>query len=85
MGGTSFFSTCPACKHARLQNGYTRTELTASLSAGQTVDAYCLICDIVWPISARERFLITTRLASEQPAPSQVPSRPSAFCWKESS
>ena len=74
MGSISFFSTCPACKHARLQNGYPRVELTASLDNGHTIDAYCLMCDIVWSISARERFLLATRLATEQDATPQVPS-----------
>jgi hypothetical protein len=32
---TAFFSTCPRCKHARLENGYERIELVESLSAGQ--------------------------------------------------
>jgi hypothetical protein len=55
---TAFFSTCPTCKHPRLQNGYERIELVESLAAGQAIDAYCLQCDVVWPISAQERFLI---------------------------
>jgi hypothetical protein len=55
---TAFFSTCPSCKHPRLQNGYERIELVESLGAGQAIDAYCLQCDVVWPISAQERFLI---------------------------
>jgi hypothetical protein len=29
-----------------------------SLGAGQEIDAYCLQCDVVWPISAQERFVI---------------------------
>jgi len=64
MGNSvSFFSTCPACRHARLQNGYTRAELTASLHGSDGIDAYCLMCDVVWPISAQERVLIGTQLA----------------------
>ena len=55
---TAFFSTCPRCKQPRLQNGYERIELVESLGAGQEIDAYCLPCDVVWPISAQERFLI---------------------------
>ena len=42
----------------RLQNGYERIELVESLGAGRAIDAYCLPCDVVWPISAQERFLI---------------------------
>jgi hypothetical protein len=55
---TAFFSTCPRCKHPKLQNGYERIELVESLGAGQAIDAYCLQCDVVWPISAQERVLI---------------------------
>jgi hypothetical protein len=55
---TAFFSTCPRCKHPRLQSGYERIELAVSLGAGQAIDAYCLQCDVVWPISVQERFLI---------------------------
>ena len=62
MGSISFFSSCPACKHARLQNGYTRSELTAALRTGDAIDAYCLMCDVVWSIRARERFMIASQL-----------------------
>ena len=55
---TAFFSTCPRCQQSRLQNGYERIELVVSLGVGQEIDAYCLPCDVVWPISAQERFLI---------------------------
>ena len=43
---TAFFSTCPSCKHPRLQNGYERIELVESLGTGQAIDAYCLPCDV---------------------------------------
>ena len=59
---TAFFSTCPRCKHARLQSGYERVELVESLSAGQGIDAYCMLCDGVWPVSAQERLLIARAL-----------------------
>ena len=57
---TAFFSTCPRCKHPRLQSGYERIELliVESLGAGREIDAYCLPCDVVWPISEQERSLI---------------------------
>jgi len=54
---TAFFSTCPRCKQPRLQNGYEQ-ELMESLGAGEGIDAYCLSCDVVWPISPQERFLV---------------------------
>ena len=74
MGSISFFSSCPACKQARLQNGYTRAELTVALRAGHALDAYCLMCDVVWSIGARERFLMARLLAAHQPATPQFPS-----------
>ena len=66
---TAFFSTCPSCKHPRLQNGYERIELVESLGAGQAIDAYCLQCDVVWPISAQERFLIARGITLPQHEP----------------
>jgi hypothetical protein len=85
MDNISFFSTCPACKHARLQNGYTRPELTAALNTDQAIDAYCLMCDALWAIGAQERLLITAQLAAgQQRAPQKPPgaathgARPSA-------
>jgi hypothetical protein len=68
MGDISFFSMCPACKHARLQNGYARAELVAALDTGRAIDAYCLMCDVVWPTDAQERFLIAARLAADRQA-----------------
>lgn len=68
MANISFFSVCPACKHARLQNGYTRGELSASLDTGRAIDAYCLMCDVVWQIDGQERFLISAQLAPDQQA-----------------
>jgi hypothetical protein len=73
MGNISFFSSCPACKHARLQNGYTRAEVTAALDTAHAIDAYCLMCDVVWPISARERFLITAQLTAHQQGAPETP------------
>ena len=66
---TAFFSTCPSCKHPRLQNGYERIELVESLGVGQAIDAYCLQCDVLWPISAQERFLIARGITPPQHEP----------------
>jgi hypothetical protein len=79
MGNSvSFFSTCPACRHARLQNGYTCAELAESLDTGHAIDAYCLMCDVVWPITAQERFLIATQLAASQQATAEFTSQAAA-------
>jgi hypothetical protein len=57
----------PRCKHARLQSGYERIELVESLSAGRAIDAYCLLCDVAWPIGAQERFLIARAIIPDNP------------------
>jgi len=67
----SFVSTCPLCGAPRRQHGYERTELAAALSGEQTIDAYCLGCDVVWPISTGERSLIA-RLIAREPARARV-------------
>jgi hypothetical protein len=59
----SFLSTCPLCSNPRPQHGYEKVELADSLTAEQAIDAYCLTCDVVWPISAEERSLVATLLA----------------------
>ena len=48
----SFFSTCPACGQQQLQLAYTRRALLSLLKTGNIIDAYCLACDVVWPVSA---------------------------------
>jgi hypothetical protein len=71
---TFFFSTCPSCKHSRRQSGYERIELVESLNAGQAIDAYCLTCDVVWPITAQERFLLAKEIVCE-PRPNAAPQK----------
>jgi hypothetical protein len=72
---TAFFSTCPRCKQTRLQNGYRRTELVESLGAAHEIDAYCLQCDVVWPITAQERFLIARGITPLHEPPLSVRKR----------
>jgi hypothetical protein len=57
----SFFSTCPACGQQQLQLAYTRHALLRLLKSGNIIDAYCLACDVVWPVTAQGR----VRLAKE--------------------
>jgi hypothetical protein len=61
----SFLSTCPLCGKPRPQHGYESIELAHSLSGEQAIDAYCLACDVVWPISDEERSLLGSRIAPE--------------------
>jgi len=66
-----FVSTCPSCRRQHLQHGHTRRALTKLLESRQIIDAYCLECDVVWPVTAEERALIacaiTTRPSSMGP------------------
>lgn len=62
----SFFSTCPACGQQQLQLAYTRRALLSLLKTGNIIDAYCLACDVVWPVSAQERSLMSAAIAGGQ-------------------
>jgi len=61
----TFVSTCPACGHQRLQNGYTRRALGKLLETNHTIDAYCVTCDVLWPVSAPERVVIARAIAAD--------------------
>ena len=62
----SLFSTCPVCGQQQLQLAYTRRALLSLLKTGNIIDAYCLACDVVWPVSARERNLMVAAIAAAQ-------------------
>jgi hypothetical protein len=62
----SFFATCPACGQQQLQLAYTRRALLSLLKTANIIDAYCLACDVVWPVSARERNLVVAAIAAGQ-------------------
>ena len=53
------------CRKVRAQHGYERIDLVDSLEGEQTIDAYCLTCDVLWPISADERSLLAILIARE--------------------
>ena len=63
----TFVSTCPACGHQRLQDGYTRRALIRLLAMSHTIDAYCITCDVLWPISAQERVVMARAIAADYP------------------
>jgi len=71
----SFFSTCPVCAQQQLQLAYTRRALLRLLKAGNTIDAYCPACDVVWSISAQERNTVTRAIAAGQPGATPLPRR----------
>jgi hypothetical protein len=68
-----FLSTCPACGQRRLQHGHSRRALMRSIETSQIIDAYCLLCDVVWPVSAQERELIAHAVAIRHPIVGEVP------------
>lgn len=48
---STFVSTCPKCGHKRPQHGYTRRVLFSLLNKRRKIDAYCIDCNVCWPIS----------------------------------
>jgi hypothetical protein len=65
----TFVSTCPACGLQRSQNGYTRRAIARLLETSHTIDAYCVPCDVLWPISADERSAMARIIATEDRVP----------------
>ena len=61
-----FLSTCPVCGEQQLQLAYTRRELLRLLENANIIDAYCLACDVVWPVNIQERNLVATTIAVAQ-------------------
>lgn len=61
----TFVSTCPKCGHERAQRGYTRRVLLNLLNRRSEIDAYCINCNVCWPISESERRAISPQLNAE--------------------
>jgi len=59
-----FVSSCPSCGRQQLQHGHTRRALSKLIESGQIIDAYCLECDVVWPVTAEERALIACSITT---------------------
>lgn len=51
----AFASTCPKCGHHRLQHGYSRRILLSLIIRRSSIDAYCIECNVCWPIGETER------------------------------
>jgi len=49
-----FMARCPKCGYKWLQDGYTRHTLQSLLRTKSTIDAYCMRCAVLWPISTEE-------------------------------
>jgi hypothetical protein len=79
-----FFATCPVCGQRQVQRAYTRRALVNLLENGRIIDAYCMTCDVVWPVSAQERSQVTSAMAarrrgaSPSPIGSDLPLQPPA-------
>ena len=63
----TFVSMCPTCGRPQLQDGYTRAALTRLLEYSRIIEADCLRCDVVWPISPEERGALAEAIAAEHP------------------
>ena len=50
-----FASTCPHCEREQPQDGFTVAEVSRLLHRGYLIEAYCAICDELWPISQQKR------------------------------
>ena len=59
-----FTAMCPKCKDVRCQRGYTPRSLFRLLGRNDVIEAYCVVCDEFWPISAGERRALAERLVS---------------------
>ena len=64
-----FLSWCSACGCPRLQLGHSLDGLLCLLDAELPISAYCLACDLVWPINSRERAAIARGLAAVRSVP----------------
>jgi hypothetical protein len=62
----AFLSTCPSCGHPRLQAGYTRGLLRRLIDIDHVIEAYCLACDALWPISTQERAVLCKAVTPDQ-------------------
>ena len=56
-----FLPMCPTCKEPRLQLAYSPGGLLRRLNGNRPIEAFCVICNQFWPITAQERL----RLAKE--------------------
>ena len=61
-----FLSTCPVCGEQQLQLAYTRRALSRLLENANIIDAYCLACDVVWPVNVQERNSVAAAIAAGQ-------------------
>ncbi|MBV9725032.1 MAG: hypothetical protein JO299_07645 [Gammaproteobacteria bacterium] len=63
---TPFMSICPRCNEPRLQLGYSRWGLLTRLEGDRPIEAGCVICDQLWPITPSERMALARELQQLQ-------------------
>lgn len=61
----SFLSTCPTCGHPKLQAGYSRGLIRRFIDINHVIEASCLACDLLWAISAQERFMLAKAVMAQ--------------------
>jgi hypothetical protein len=57
-----FKSRCPKCGYEWLQDGCTRRTLLELLSSESSIEAYCMRCAVLWPISVDEQHALREEL-----------------------
>ena len=62
LDSARFSSVCPTCNDTRSQLGYTARTLSRLLGRNRPIEAYCVICNAFWPISAAERAHLAAEL-----------------------
>jgi hypothetical protein len=60
-----FMARCPKCGYEWLQDGYTRHTLLSLLHTKSNIEAYCVRCAVLWPISTQEQQALRAQLAPE--------------------
>jgi len=62
--GIAFVSTCPSCKRQQPQEGFTVETLARLLNGGFPIEAYCVMCDVFWPVSLQKRVELAEEVAA---------------------
>ena len=57
-----FSAWCPTCNDTRSQLGYSPRALLRLLSQRRPIEAYCVVCNGFWSISAQERVHLASEL-----------------------
>jgi hypothetical protein len=61
----TFLSICTAYRQQRVQNFYTRRGVLRLIEKAQVIEGYCGTCDVVSPVNAQERLVVSACAADE--------------------